>query len=194
MMELLFFLGIGAVILLLVVLVAEDRVVSHSEGGHLAEVQDALATFELQIPSQALAKRIFAFEDWDFISRRAPLAVRRRFVQERKAVAFAWLRDTRNTVGKLMDFHRRTVRRNAALNPLAEVGLGLNYFFFLLVYDFLVALIWALGPFRARTMALYAAERAEQTAYLFGHLLASLGPARLRDIKGSGLGGFTAAR
>ena len=95
MMELVFFFGIGAVILLLVVLVAQDRAVSHSEGRHLAEVQDALATFELEIPSQALAKRIFALEDWDFISRRAPLAIRRRFVKERKAVAFSWLRDTK---------------------------------------------------------------------------------------------------
>ena len=194
MMELVFFVGIGTAILLLLLLVARDSGVPHGDGGHRAEWQDALATVELGFPSQALAKRIFALEDWEFVSRRAPLSVRRRFVQERKAVAFAWLRDTKNTVGKLMDFHRRTVRRNAALNPLAEVGLGLNYFFFLLVYDFLVALIWALGPFRARTMALYAAERAEQTGYLFGHLLASLGPARLRDIKGSGLGGFTAVR
>ena len=69
-----------------------------------------------------------------------------------------------------------------------------NYIFFLLVYDALVGSIWAVGPFRARTVALYAAERAEQTGYLFGRLLANLGPARLTGIKGSGLGGFTAAR
>ena len=194
MMELFFFLGIGTAILLLLALLAQDRVVSHSEGGHLAEMRDALETFELQIPSQALAKRIFAVEDWDFISRRAPLPVRRRFIEERKAIAFSWLRDTRITVGRLLDFHRRTVRKNAALNPLAEVGLGLNYIFFLLVYDALVGSIWAVGPFRARTVALYAAERAEQTGYLFGRLLANLGPARLTGIKGSGLGGFTAAR
>ena len=194
MIELFFFVGMGIGILILLVLVAQDRVVSHGDGGHRAEWQDALATVELGFPSQALAKRIFALEDWEFISRRAPLAVRRVFVKERKAVSFAWLRDTKATVGKLMDFHRRTVRRNAALNPLAEVGLGLNYFFFLLVYDALMGLIWAVGPFKARTMALYAAERAEQTAYLFGRLLASLGPGRLSVIKGSGLGGFTAVR
>ena len=192
MIGLVFFLGIG--ILILLVVVAQDRVASLREGGHLAELHDALAAFELRIPSQALAKRIFALEDWDFVSKEAPISVRHRFVRERKAIAFSWLRDIRSTVGKLMDFHRRTVRRHADLNPLAEVELGFNYFFFLLFYDVLVALIWAAGPFRARTMALYAAERAEQTGYLFGRLLASLGPGRLSDIKGSGVGGFTAVR
>lgn len=192
MIEFVFFLSIGIAILVLLVLLVQDRAPSRRDGVPLAELQDTLATLELKMPSPTLAKRIFALEDWDFVSRRTSPAVQRLFSEERKTLALSWLRNTRHTVGKLMDFHRRRVRGNAALNPLREVGLGLNYFFFLLVCNVLLGMIWAVGPFRARAMALFAADRAEQIAYVFGGLVSRLGPAFLHNLKGSGLGRSTA--
>lgn len=188
MMELAFFLGIGIAVLILLVLLVQNRVATHSEGVRSGELQDTLATLELDMPSPTLAKRIFALDDWDFVSRRAPPAVQRLFTKERKALAFVWLRNTRRIVGKLMDFHRRRVRGNSDLNPLTEVKLGLNYLFFLLVCNVLMGMIWAIGPFRARAMALYAADRAEHIAYVFGGFVSRLGPAFLHSIKGSSLG------
>src|SRR5262245_38057612 len=117
MTELIFFFGMGVAVLLVLTIWVSSRVPHHHERMPFRELQDTLAPFALEIPSSALAKRIFALEDWEFVTRRAPPAVRRLFAKERKALAFSWLRSVRQAVRKLMDFHRRTVRGNSALNP-----------------------------------------------------------------------------
>jgi len=180
MMELVFFLGIGIAILILLVLLVQDRVPPDSGGVRLEELPDARVTFEWEVPSVAVAERIFALDDWAFVSGQASRSVQRLFVKERKAIAIGWLRNTRNAVRKIMDFHRRTVRRNANVRPLAEVRLGINYVFFLLAYNVLYGVIWGIGPFRAQSMALQAASRAEEISRLCGTLSARLQPERER--------------
>jgi len=180
MMELVFFLGIGIAILILLVLLVQDRVPPDSGGVRLEELPDARVTFEWEVPSVAVAERIFALDDWAFVSGQASRSVQRLFVKERKAIAIGWLRNTRNAVRKIMDFHRRTVRRNANVRPLAEVRLGINYVFFLLAYHVLYGVIWGIGPFRAQSMALQAASRAEEISRLCGTLSARLQPERER--------------
>ena len=64
-----------------------------------------------------------------------------------------------------------------------EARLALHYFFFVLVYDLLYALIWLRGPFAARSMAVYAANMAERFWFRSEEVLAGIDPARLTQIQ-----------
>ena len=151
----------------------------------LAETWEALAVLELEIPPRALAERIFSTRDWDLISSQTSVGMQREFLQERRVVALSWLRQTRKRATRLMDFHRRAVRRNINLDPAVEIKLAANYVVFVFVYEMLVGLIWLGGPFHARTMADYAIGVAERLWSISGQLLANLDAAQLGRIKAS---------
>ena len=61
----------------------------------MSEAQEALRIAQVELPPRALGERIFATPDWEFISIQSPLRIQRMFLQERKAVALSWLRQTR---------------------------------------------------------------------------------------------------
>ena len=148
-----------------------------------------LTAAHLDIPSAALGERIFSLQDWEFIATYTPAEIQRTFLQERKALALAWLRQTRETVGQLMRFYRKAVRGNAAISPAVEFRLALDFVLFLLAYESLCALIRVWGPFCARRMVGYAARTAEEMSSLSGQVLAGLDPAHLGRIQSNWSGG-----
>lgn len=136
----------------------------------------ALTVLQLAVPPRALAERIFALEDWDFISNQTPRQVQRLFLTERRQVALAWLRETRRKVEEVMELHGRAVRRTSSLHPFAELRLATSYAFFLSVYGFLFSLIWLHGPFVARRMVGFTVDIAEGLSFLTARLLVQLEP------------------
>jgi len=135
------------------------------------------------LPSRALTERIFAPEDREFVARQAPKRARQQFLRERKALALWWLRETRLVLRYLMALHRKAVRGSEDLSLAVETRLAVHYFFFVVVYDLLYALIWLRGPFANRAMVGYAANRAERFSFLSAQVLARMDPARLSKIQ-----------
>ncbi len=145
--------------------------------------QEALTDLELELPPRVLVERIFATQDWDFISRQTSPAIQRMFLQERRAIALAWLRQTRRQAARLVDFHVRVVRRNVNLRPAAEIGLAFRYVLFLLESEGLGLLIQVGGPFRSRKMVGYAVGVAQQLGYISGQVLDCMNAARIGGVK-----------
>lgn len=141
--------------------------------------REALTGFELELPPRALVERIFATQDWDFISRQSPPQIQRAFLEERRGIALSWLRETRGQAARLLDFHLRIVRRNVNLRPAAEIGLAFRYALFLLESEVLGLLIWLGGPFHSRRMVGYAVSTAQQLSYIRGQLLDAMTGAAL---------------
>ena len=179
MSDLLIFVAIGLAFLVLLLLWVQRSAEAVADRREFGEAQEALTTLHLELPARALADRIFAAQDWDFVSSQAPPRIQRIFLQERRAVALSWLRETRVRIRRLMDFHVRAVRRNIALRPAVEIKLAISYVLFLLICKILLGLIWLRGPFGARRMVGYAVDAADNLSFMFGGVLASLDPARL---------------
>jgi len=174
MSELIFYLGFGlaSVVVLLLWAQRNGRVALSKRESSLAE--EALTTFQLGLPARALAERIFAGEDWDFVASQARPEAQQAFLQERKRMALAWLRQTRQQVGRLMRFHLRAVRRNARLAPAVELRLTAHYLVFLMVYQVLSSLIWLRGPFAIQGMVGFASDVAQDLTNLYGRMLVGL--------------------
>lgn len=181
MTELIISLAAGLALLILLLVWAQRSAIAAGKK-ELSEAQETLTDLQLEPPPRALRDRIFDWQDWQYVSRRAPLGVQQLFLQERKAVALLWLRQTRRQTRRLIDFHRRAVRRNINLSPAVEVRLAARYMLFLLAFWILLALIWVRGPFSARRMVGYAAGLAEQLSLLTGGLLVGLDHVRLGRI------------
>lgn len=111
-----------------------------------------LGSFNFNPPSAALTGRIFAREDWEFVVREADSTVQAVFLQERRVLARAWVREMRGTVTSLMRFHRDVVRHHADLSPWMEWKFMGQYGMFLLGTRVLDFLLWLRGPFQ--TLAL----------------------------------------
>ncbi len=182
MSDLIFSVGIGVAFLVLLLLWAQRSARAPLSRRESFRAEEALGTFQLGLPTRVLAERIFAQEDWDYVARQAPPEVRRAFLRERKTLALAWLRQTRQQVGRLMRFHLRAVHRNARLAPGVELRLTAHYLVFLMVYQVLSSLIWLRGPFAVQGMVGFASDVAQDLSNLYGRLLVGLDPESLRRV------------
>ncbi|MFQ5778143.1 MAG: hypothetical protein ACE5IP_09055 [Terriglobia bacterium] len=179
MSELLFFLALGLALLVLLLLWASRRARAVASREEVAGVQEALAALQLAGPPRTLEERIFACQDWDFVTNHTPRTIQRDFLNERRKLALSWLRETRKKVAEILALHRIAVRRRSSLRPAAELGLVLHYLFFIVVYATLFGLIWLRGPFAVRRMVSYAGDLAEQLSLSAALLLVELDRASL---------------
>jgi hypothetical protein len=113
-------------------------------------------------PARALADRIFAEQDWEFVSRQTRVEIQGALLRERRNLALSWLRQIHSQATQLMRLHRQAARQNTELRPSVEIRLAASYMSFAFLEGLLYALICVRGPFRARKMAGHAAEAAER--------------------------------
>ena len=177
------FIGLGFLMVLLVWLLRSAG--SSVEGVVVSEARAVLTTMHVELPPRALVERIFAPQDWQFVSTLTPPEVRSIFLRERKALALSWLRQTRKRTGMLMDFHRKAVRTNIDLNPSFELRLAVGYLLFLFSYQVLCSMIWLWGPFCARGIVGHVVNTAEQLSLLSGRTLIGMDPLSIERIKSS---------
>lgn len=183
MIELSLFLAVGLLLLIVLLVWARRSAPTAPDRRAREEVLEALSALQLAVPPRPLRERIFALEDWEFISNQAPREVQRLFLKQRRRVALSWLRATQKKVGEVIALRRVAVRRNRELRPAVEIRLMTDYGVFLLVYALLYALIWLGGPFGARRMVGFAANLAEDVSLSTAHLLVELDRARLAGMK-----------
>lgn len=144
-----------------------------------------LIQLNLALPSPEVVQRIFATEDSEFISRESNRRLNVLFLAERKRLAVAWLRRTREVLRRLMSLHLKVVRQSAGSSLATEIQLGVNYSFFVLTYCFLMILILLRGPFWASSVIGLAAKIADRAGSSSARLLGSMDPIFLGKMKES---------
>jgi hypothetical protein len=183
MIQVLIFLGPAAVLVLLLLLLwrqsgTEGNIVKAEDS---EEAQGGAAMVPPELPPPMLLERVFAAQDFEFVSTHAPREAQRVFVRERRAMALSWLRETRKQAARLMGHHLSAVRRDAGLNPATEGKIAVHFALFQMGHGLVWSLVWSLGPFRARKLVSYAFGRMDQLALLLEGLLAGVVP---RDLAG----------
>jgi len=125
---LLFFSLIGAGLLLLLALVAGKRSAGvEGTARALVDARHALRTLQGELLPPGLVERIFAKQDFNFVTSATPQDVQALFLRERKKVAICWVRQVHAGVLKLMDFHLGQARFYAKLSLATEMKLALNF-------------------------------------------------------------------
>jgi hypothetical protein len=149
MIETVFLLAIGLGLVILLFLLSQSGPSTLAGSEEERASQTILIALEFEPPSQTLINRILAQEDLNFICREAP-SLGPTFLQERRNVAFIWLRETRANMGRLFRFYRLVARSAESLSLAMEFKTLANYASFLALASVAQCLIYVFGPFHAR--------------------------------------------
>jgi hypothetical protein len=144
--------------------------------------QALLIALELDLPSRTLAEQIFDPQDWHFVKREVP-SLQKQLLQERKALAFLWLDETRSRIARLHFLHRMAVRKSRTLNIVAEIKIIAIYFEFQFMAATALGLVYLFGPFHVRGAIARMSGVADRVARAAGQVLAVLEPSLLAKIK-----------
>jgi hypothetical protein len=125
-----------------------------------------------------LADKIFDSRDWDFISRRTSPEIQKAFQTERAFLAIAWLQRAKREISHVMKQHAKATRRSENLELYTETKLVLTHFFFVLLCNCLIALIWFRGAFATRQIVLRALHLNLRLRSNFENLILTLDSAR----------------
>ncbi len=145
---------------------------------------EALNTLQSELLPDWFVDRLFSKDDWQFAQGQDCPEIAPLFNRERKAVALSWLKQTREHVAELMDFHLRLARERPDLKPSVELKLSLEYAQFQILCGLLAGLIRALGPVRGRSVAGYAVSAAANLGKVSEKALADLNDAVIVGAEG----------
>jgi hypothetical protein len=125
-LELLFFLGVGAVLFVFLVLMARR---GRAEGGAevLVEARQALFTLETELLPQVYVARIFARDDLEFVVSQQSASVERIFFEERKRIAVLWVKRVQSQIRLLRQLHLGSARFYARLDFKTELSLAWDF-------------------------------------------------------------------
>ncbi len=183
MVQLIFFLGVGALLFVfLLVLAARGK----AEGGARALIgaRQALYTLRSELLPHDMVARIFAREDLDFVlSLRSP-AVQLMFVTQRKRVALIWVERIQAQIRHLRHLHLGSARFYARLEFKTELSLAWNFTILLVSCQALKAAIWIGGPYAAPAMVGAVAGAATRVCDISARSLAFLTGGGLEGLGG----------
>lgn len=91
--------------------------------------------------------RIFASEDWHFLSGRASAEAEQAFLAERKQIAMCWISLRENQAKLALHNHVSGARKFKEVQPLLECKIALSYLLFRLNCAVLRAIVSLRGPF-----------------------------------------------
>lgn len=140
------FLGL-ALISLLSLFWLRTRTYAEGSADALFNAQSALDALKLGTMPGALINRVFAPNDFHFISSSTSPAVQSAFIQERKRLALLWVQQVRTQVLGLRRFHFAHSRFYSRLSFRTELGLAFAFSFLLAECRLLQALILFRGPY-----------------------------------------------
>jgi hypothetical protein len=144
------FLAIGLLLLALLMLLRVRT--SDRASGELFENGRGVTSPDSRIPHRELTDRLFGPDDWEFVLAQGSDRIKRRFLQERRAVALAWMELVRLRTGELMHRHRILARTSSQLETVVELRLTLDYFSFQIFWQLVAVVIWLHGPLGLSTL------------------------------------------
>lgn len=150
MIQLIFFLVLGAAFLLALLLFWR-RDHSSPEGGAeaLVDAQNALNALQFNLLPPDLIGRIFSRDDLEFIESSSPEHVREYFLKERKQIALAWINHVRGEIVNLRRFYLGRSRFYARISLRTEISLALDFATLLSECRLVQFLLYWRGPLAA---------------------------------------------
>jgi hypothetical protein len=104
---------------------------------------------------QVLGDAIFSERDWNFIRKEASPALKKLFLQERRAVAAHWLNDSVARIRDIRANHLQRSRHSQDLDALAEAKLLLLFFYLTVLCRCLLLIVRLTNPIIPRSLALH---------------------------------------
>jgi hypothetical protein len=179
---LVFFLAIGAGLLVLLFVLARRVPAPEGSAQALVEAQRALETLQSGLLPPELVERIFARDDLNFIAANAPRSIREVFLRERKQIALAWSNRVRNQVLRLKDYHFRRSRFYSQLSFATEISLAFSFAALLVQCRLLQLLLLVGGPYAAPKIVGRTVAAATRICEVSEKSLAFLSPARVQAL------------
>ncbi len=106
--------------------------------------------FGVGIASRAeMIARVFAREDFDYVTSSVPEDICRMFLRERRKIARSWVSMVEKQILALRRFHRIAARQHSGLSFRAEAALAFDFATLLLACQALQVLLYLRGPFAA---------------------------------------------
>jgi hypothetical protein len=143
--------------------------------------------YSVRLPRRALLDQCLSAGDLDYVRLRNSPALLRLFLQERRRLAVAWLRQTRREAHRLLRLHVSSVRFAADLRPAAELKLWFAVGLFSLVYAAMLAAVWWYGPLNTRRSLQSIQALSGILARLVDRIVASIIPANLPAMPAAGV-------
>lgn len=188
MIQLIFFLSIGALLFSALFFLARRTPRPEGSSSALVEARQALATLQAGLLPMEMVRRLFAAEDWEYVRSEAPKMVRELFMEERKRIALLWVDQVRAQIRSLRRFHRNSARFYARLNPRLEMELALSFAALMCACRVLHILIYVRGPYAAPRMIGAMANAASRACQISEQSLAFLSAAQLGVLSGRSAG------
>ena len=147
MIQLILFLGIGA--LLLVSLYSFARRSNRAEGGSgaIVEARQALNALQVGLLPPELVGRIFNRQDLEYVESKTSDEIRELFIEERKRIALFWVSRVRTQVLSLKRFHLGSARFYAQLSLRTELQLAMDFARLLFACRTLQFFLYVRGPY-----------------------------------------------
>ena len=98
------------------------------------------------LPQPEVTDRLFGSADWNYVAAQHSERLKRLFIEQRTSLALSWIGEVRSSTSRVMVLHRMSARTNAQLDPLVELRLAGNYFFFQIFCWLLTLVIYVHGP------------------------------------------------
>ena len=184
MIQLIFFLLIGALLFLSLIFLVWRSPRAEDGSTALVEARQALVALQTNLLPAELIGRIFAREDLEYVRTQAPDPVCAMFLNERKKLALAWATQVRKQVLNLMRFHLGSARFYARLSFRTELALAVQFGGLLLACRALQMVLYVGGPYAAPRIAGATAAIAVQVCSISERSLAFLNSARLGAMPG----------
>ncbi len=188
MIQLIFFLSIGALLFASLFFLARRKPPAEGSSGALIEARQALTVLQGGLLPVGLVRRMFAQEDWEYIRSEAPAAVRELFLEERKKTALLWVDQVRTQIRSLRQFHRGAARSYARLNPRLEMELALSFAGLVFACRVLQVVVYVGGPYAAPRLVSAMASGASRACKVSEQSLAFLNAAQLGVLSGPSAG------
>jgi hypothetical protein len=157
----------------------------------LCGAREAVEALESALLPREMIERVFAREDFDYVTSSVPEDICRMFLRERRKIAHSWVGMVEKQVLALRRFHRVAARQNAGLSFRAEAGLAYDFAMLLLACRALQILLYLRGPFAAPRVVGATVAAATRVCEASKQSMAFLSPASIRVI-GHGPGGAAA--
>jgi hypothetical protein len=183
MSPLLPYFGAGFLLLIVLAVWVRQNFSRHGTDPELLEPRRHRSSVGTTTRHGDLRERIFATEDWEFVSREASSEIRQTFRRERSLLAICWVRRTRKTISHIMHAHVIAARNSEDLRITMEIKLALVYFFSVRLCDLLVGLIWLRGPFRTRASVRKTMRWLAQVRTAFEQLMSKVDPGSCSALK-----------
>ncbi|MGA3292665.1 MAG: hypothetical protein ABSE45_01640 [Candidatus Acidiferrales bacterium] len=188
MIQLVFFLFVGA--LLLSSLFLLGRRGSRAEGNSqvLVEARQALNTLQGGLLPRDLVTRIFAKDDFEYVDSIGCKPVHELFAVERRKIALSWVNQVRAQVLTLRRFHLGAARFYSRLGLRREIGVAWQFANLLLACRALQVLFYLGGPYAAPRVVGTTAAVAARLCAASEKSLAFLNPVQVVPLRNGSAG------